>query len=61
MTSDCLFTFVFLPFLPAFTCFVPKIVLNIKKKQFFGAKQVNSGKNGEKHRSKQTISGHILA
>jgi hypothetical protein len=34
MTSDCLFTFVFSPFLPEFTCFVPKIVLNIKTKQF---------------------------
>ena len=27
----------------------------------FGSKQVNSGKNGEKHKSKQTISCHVLA
>ncbi len=46
MTSECLFILYFSPFLPEFTCFAPKIVLNIKT--IFGAKQVNSGKNGEK-------------
>ena len=45
MTSDSLFTFVFFPFLSEFTCFVPKIVLNIKT--IFCKKQVHSGKIGE--------------
>ena len=33
MTNDCLFTFGFSPFLPEFTCFALKIVLNIKTEQ----------------------------
>jgi hypothetical protein len=31
-----------------------------QNKTIFGAKQVNSSKNGEKHKSKQTISCHVL-
>ena len=45
MTSNCLFTFVFSP---EFTCFVPKIVLNIKTKQFSVQSKwipVRTGKN----------------
>ena len=54
--TNCLFTFVFLPVL---TCFAPKIVKNQchQNKTIFGAK----GKNGEKHKSKQTIACHVLA
>jgi hypothetical protein len=34
MASNDLFTFVFSLILPEFTCFAPKIVLNIKTAQF---------------------------
>ena len=34
MTCGCMFTFVFSTFLPELTFFVPKIVLDIKTKQF---------------------------
>ena len=47
-------------FLTEFTCFVPKIVLFFMIRTIFDAKHVNSGKNGEKHKSKQTISCHVL-
>jgi hypothetical protein len=57
MTSNCLFTFVFFPVL---TCFAQKIVFLVFR-TIFGAKQVNSGKNGEKLKSKQTISCNVLA
>ena len=58
MTSDCLFTYVFSPFLPEFTCFASKIVLNIKNRR----KQVNSFKNGENtQKFKKTISCQVLA
>ena len=38
-----------------------KLFSILKQNNFYGAKQVNSGKNGEKHKSKQTISCHVLA
>ena len=53
MTSNCFFTFVFSPFLPEFTCFVPKIVLNIKIKQFLAQNrliQVRTGKNTKENK-----------
>ena len=59
MTFDCLFDYVFSRVLPEFTCFAPKIVLNIKTKRF--SVQVNAGKNGKKHKGKQTIICHVLA
>ena len=61
MTSDCLFTFVFFPVLTWIYLFCAKNCFVLMFRTIFGAKQVNSGKNGEKHKSKQTISCHILA
>ena len=34
---------------------------DFQNQTILGSKQVNSGKNGEKHKSKQTISCHVLA
>ena len=58
MEKDCVFTFVFLP---EITCFAPKNYFEHQNKTVFGAKQLNSGKSEEKHKSEQTISCHILA
>ena len=58
MATNCLFTFVFFPRSYLFcdeNCFV------LMFRTIFGTKQVNSGKNGEKHKSKQTMACHVLA
>ena len=56
MRRNCLFTFVFSLFLPEFTCFVPKIGFFCDVQNNFRHK---TGKNGEKHKSKQIISCHV--
>ena len=62
MATNCLFTFVFSPFLSTWIyLFYPKNCSEHQKKTIFGVKQVNSGKNCEKHKSKQTIACHVLA
>ena len=54
MVTNCLFTFVFSPFLPV-----------LRQKLFCFDVQNNfrhkTGKNGEKHKSKQAIACHVLA
>ena len=60
MATNCLLLY-FSPFLPEFTCFAQKNCFVLMFRTIFGTKKVNSGKNGEKHRSKQTIAFHVLA
>ena len=50
MTRDCLFTFVFSLNLPV-----------LRQKLFYFDVHNKIGKNGEKHKSKQTIECHVLA
>ena len=55
------FTFVFVPVLTWIYLFGAENCSEHQNKTIFGSNQVNSGENGEKHKSKQTISCHVLA
>ena len=61
MAYDCMFTYMFFPVLTWIYLFCAKKCSEHQNKTMFGAKQVNSGKNEEKHNSKQSISCHVLA
>ena len=60
-TANCLFTFVFFPVLTWIYLFCAKNCFVLMFRTIFVGKQVNSGENGEKHKSKQTIACHVLA
>ena len=51
----------FFPVLTRIYMFCPQNCSEHQNKTIFGTKQVNSGKNGGEHKSKQTISCHVLA
>ena len=57
MISDCLFIFVFFPVFTWIYLFWAQNCSKHQIKTIFGAKQVNSGKNGEKHK----VNKHLAA
>jgi hypothetical protein len=61
MAINCLFDFVFFPVLTWIYLFCAKNCFVLMFRTIFSAKQVNLGKCGEKHKSKQTIACHVLA
>ena len=61
MTSDCLFTFVFSPVFTWIYLFCALNCSEHQNKTIFSAKQENSGRIREKHKSKHTICCHVLA
>ena len=61
MAANCLFTYVFFSVLTCIYLFCAENCFVLMFRTIFGTKQVNSGKNREKHTSKQTIPCHVLA
>ena len=61
MTSNGLFTFLCFPILTWIYLFCTENCSEHQNKTIFSAKQVNSGKNGEKNKSKQKNSCHVLS
>ena len=61
MPADCLFTFVLFPILAWIYLICAKNCFVLMFKIIFSSKQVNSGKNREKHIRKQTITCQVFA